>query len=262
MWRTNLTVLLVVLGTLGLYTLIANEIPQVQSEVPSTLTLGANVTPEQLVSAGEKVFNGIGGCTTCHGLGTRAPNLLTDEKGAGTIGARCAKREAGKTCKQYLYESLDNPTAYVVSGYQPIMPVMTRQLSPPQIWAVIAFLESNGGTVDVTGSDIPAAAAPAPGGAPAGGAFAGGSTDPTAIINAGGCLGCHKLNGTGGAIAPDLTHVGSRRSAESIRRKIMDPMSSIAKGYEKMAGIMPKTFGTMMNAMQLEALVQFLASHK
>jgi hypothetical protein len=39
-------------------------------------------------------------------------------------------------------------------------------------------------------------------------------------------------------------------------------MSSIAKGYEKMAGIMPKTFGTMMNAMQLEALVQFLASHK
>ncbi len=85
MWRTNLSVLLVVLGTLGLYTLIANEIPQVQSEVPSTLTLGANVTPEQLVSAGEKVFNGIGGCTTCHGLGTRAPNLLTDEKGAGHV---------------------------------------------------------------------------------------------------------------------------------------------------------------------------------
>jgi mono/diheme cytochrome c family protein len=83
-----------------------------------------------------------------------------------------------------------------------------------------------------------------------------------AIINAAGCLGCHKLNGTGGAIAPDLTHVGSRRSAESIRHKVMDPMSSIAKGYEKMAGIMPKTFGTMMNAMQLEALVQFLASHK
>ncbi len=29
-----------------------------------------------------------------------------------------------------------------------------------------------------------------------------------------------------------------------------------------MAGIMPKTFGTMMSAAQLEALVQFLASHK
>src|SRR5437763_9107689 len=71
MWATNLKVVGIVLGTLALYTLIANKIPQVQSEVPQTLTLGANVTPEQLVAAGEKVFNGIGGCTTCHGLGTR-----------------------------------------------------------------------------------------------------------------------------------------------------------------------------------------------
>ena len=266
MWATNLKVVGIVLGTLALYTLIANKIPQVQSEVPQTLTLGANVTPEQLVAAGEKVFNGIGGCTTCHGLGTRAPNLLTDEKGTGPIGARCGKREAGKSCKQYLYESLDNPTAYVVAGYQPIMPVMTRQLSPEQVWSVLAFLESQGGTVDVTGDDI-ARSKPAqltPGASPGntGGAFAGGSTDPKAIIQAAGCLACHKLDGQGQVIAPDLTHVGSRRDAESIRKKILDPASSVAKGYEKLAGIMPKTFGTMMNATQLEALVQYLAAHK
>ena len=270
MWVTNAKIVGIVLGTLALYTLIANKIPQVQSEVPQTLTLGANATPEQLVAAGEKVFNGIGGCTTCHGLGTRAPNLLTDEKGQGTIGARCDKREAGKSCKQYLYESLDNPTAYVVQGYQPIMPVMTKQLSPAQVWSVIAFLESQGGTVDVTASDIPATsstsstspASPGGGGAGGGAAFAGGSTDPKAIIQAAGCLACHKLDGQGQTIAPDLTHVGSRRDAESIRKKILDPMSSIAKGYEKLAGIMPKMFGTMMNAAQLEALAQFLAAHK
>ena len=266
MWATNLKVVAIVLGTLALYTLIANKIPQVQSEVPQTLTLGANVTPEQLVAAGEKVFNGIGGCTTCHGLGTRAPNLLTDEKGAGTIGARCGKREAGKSCKQYLYESLDNPKAYIVAGYQPIMPVMTKQLSPQQIWAVIAFLESQGGAVDVTASDIPATSSTSTTSTTAGGGgsggFAGGSTDPKAIIAAAGCLVCHKLDGQGQVIAPDLTHVGSRRNAESIRKKILDPMSSIAKGYEKLAGIMPKTFGTMMSAAQLEALAQFLAAHK
>ena len=264
MWGTNLRILAVVLGTLAVYTLIANKIAQVQSEVPQTLALGANVTPEQLVAAGDKVFNGIGGCPTCHGLGTRAPNLLTDEKGAGLIGARCARREAGKSCKQYLFESLDNPTAFVVPGYQPIMPVMTRQLSPQQIWAVIAFLESQGGSVDVTASDIPAQTA-APAGAAGGGGgapFAGGSTDPQAIINAAGCLGCHKLNGAGGAIAPDLTHVGTRRNAESLRRKILDPTSSVAKGFERFAGVMPKTFGAMMSASQLEALVQFLAAHK
>lgn len=262
MWGTNLRILAVVLGTLAVYTLIANKIPQVQSEVPQTLALGANVTPEQLVAAGDKVFNGIGGCPTCHGLGTRAPNLLTDEKGAGLIGARCARREAGKSCKQYLFESLDNPTAFVVPGYQPIMPVMTRQLSPQQIWAVIAFLESQSGTVDVTASDIPAATPGAPTPGSPGGAFAGGSTDPQAIINAAGCLGCHKLNGAGGAIAPDLTHVGTRRNAESLRQKILDPTSSVAKGFERFAGVMPKTFGTMMSASQLEALVRFLAAHK
>lgn len=264
MWATNAKIVGIVLGTLALYTLIANKIPQVQSEVPQTLTLGANVTPEQLVAAGEKVFNGIGGCPTCHGLGTRAPNLLTDEKGQGPIGARCGKREPGKSCKQYLYESLDQPGAYVVEGYQPIMPVMTKQLSPEQVWAVIAFLESQGGTVDVTATDIPAAsAAPAASTAPSGSAaFAGGSTDPKAIIQAAGCLACHKLEGQGQVIAPDLTHVGSRRDAESIRKKILDPASSVTKGYEKLAGIMPKSFGTMMNAAQLEGLVQYLAAHK
>src|SRR5213080_2291515 len=267
MWVTNAKIVGIVLGTLALYTLIANKIPQVQSEVPQALSLGANVTPEQLVAAGEKVFNGIGGCTTCHGLGTRAPNLLTDETGTGPIGVRCAKREPGKSCKQYLYESLDQPTAYVVAGYQPIMPVMTKQLSPAQVWSVIAFLESQGGTVDVTASDIPSTATTSATsttstGGGGGAAFAGGSTDPKAIIQAAGCLVCHKLDGQGQVIAPDLTHVGSRRDAESIRKKVLDPASSIAKGYEKLAGIMPKTFGTMMSAAQLEALVQYLAAHK
>ncbi len=266
MWATNAKIVGIVLGTLALYTLIANKIPQVQSEVPQALTLGANVTPEQLVAAGERVYTGIGGCTTCHGLGERAPNLVTDEKGQGPIGARCGKREPGKSCKQYLYESLDNPTAYVVQGYQPIMPPMTKQLSPQQIWAVIAYLESQGGTVDVTASDIPAGSA-APAAAPAasaggGGGLAGGSTDPKMIIQAAGCLACHKLEGQGQVIAPDLTHIGSRRDAESIRKKILDPTSSITQGYEKLAGIMPKAFGTMMNAAQLEALVEYLAAHK
>jgi hypothetical protein len=73
---------------------------------------------------------------------------------------------------------------------------------------------------------------------------------------------CHKLDGQGGPIAPDLTHVGARRNANSIRAKILNPMASITRGYEKLAGIMPKAFGTMMSAAQLEALVQFLAAHK
>ena len=263
MWAINLRIIGVVLGTLALYTLIANKIPQVQSEVPHALTLGANVTPEQLSNAGDQLYHGAGGCTACHGLGTRAPNLLTDEKGAGPIGARCGKREAGKDCKAYIYESLTNPRAFVVTGYEPIMPEMGRILSQQQIWALVAFLESNGGTVDVTASDIPAAsgpAAPAAGGSGAG--IAGGSTDPMTMIRGAGCTACHKISGEGGAIGPELTHVGSRLSANLIRESILLPDAKTAKGFEKFKGVMPKTFGHQFTAEQLEALVQFLAAHK
>lgn len=264
MWGTNLRILGVVLGTLAVYTAIANSIPQVQSEVPRALTLGADVTPEELVRAGQEVYASGGGCTACHGLGTRAPNLLTDEQGTGPIGARCGTREAGKSCKQYLFEALDDPGAFVVSGYEPIMPVMTRQLSPQQIWALVAYLESLGGTVDVTAADIPAVtdAPPAASGASPAGGFAGGSTDPVALMQAGGCLGCHQLDGQGGAVAPDLSDVGTRRSVEALRRKILDPSWSVTPGYEQFAGMMPGTFGVMMTAAQLESLVQYLAARR
>src|SRR5919108_1219362 len=135
MWATNLRIIGIVLGVLALYTLIANKIPQVQSEVPQALNLGSNVTPEQLVTAGEQLFHGAGGCTACHGLGTRAPNLLTDEKGQGPIGARCGTREPGRDCKAYLYESMTEPNKFTVPGFGPIMPDMRRSLSNDQIWA-------------------------------------------------------------------------------------------------------------------------------
>ena len=265
MWATNLRIIGIVIGTLALYTLIANKIPQVQSEVPHALTLGANVTPEQLVTAGDQLYHGAGGCTACHGLGTRAPNLLTDEKGQGPIGARCGKREPGKDCKAYIHESLTNPRAFVVQGYEPIMPEMGRTLSPQQLWALVAFLESNGGTVDVSASDIPASTTPAGGPPPGGGGgpgIAGGSTDPMTMIRGAGCTACHKISGEGGAIGPDLTLVGSRLSANLIRESILQPDAKTAKGYEKFKGVMPKTFGHQFTAEQLEALVQFLAGHK
>ena len=82
------------------------------------------------------------------------------------------------------------------------------------------------------------------------------------IIRGAGCPGCHRIIGEGGAIGPDLTHVGSRLSANLIRESILTPDAKIAKGFEKFKGIMPKTFGNQLTASQLESLVQFLASHK
>src|SRR5688500_548063 len=134
MWRTNLKILAITLGVLAFYTMIANVIPQLQSEVPETLDLTGNASPEALVAAGEKIYNGAGGCTACHGLGTRAPNLLTDHGGQGPIGARCGTREAGIDCKAYLYQSMIDPNKNVVAGFEPIMPDMRRSMTPDQIW--------------------------------------------------------------------------------------------------------------------------------
>jgi putative heme-binding domain-containing protein len=86
--------------------------------------------------------------------------------------------------------------------------------------------------------------------------------DPMAMFRGAGCVGCHKIGSEGGAIGPDLTHVGARSNAAGIRESILAPDAKIARGYQNFAGIMPKNFGEQFTAGQLEALVRFLAEHK
>jgi mono/diheme cytochrome c family protein len=269
MIATNLKIVAVVLGTILFYTFLANSIPQVESEVPEELTLGADFTPEELVAAGEQLFSGAGGCTACHGTGTRAPNLQTAEGSDGTIGSRCGDRVPGTSCKQYLHESMVKPNTFVVEGYQPIMPDMSRTLSDAQIWAMVAYMESLGGEVTVTPADLqaaetgggagagPAAAAP---GAPTGPAgAAAGATDPVALLQANACLACHQLGEEGGPMGPSLNGIGARRDAASIRRSILEPNADTTAGYEAVAGTMPATFGSQLTAAQLESIVTYLA---
>lgn len=269
MLMTNLKILAVILGTVTIYTVLASAIPQIESEAPQELELGADFSTEELVAAGEELYQGSGGCVACHGLGTRAPDLLSDEGGGGQIGARCGTREPDKDCKTYLHESLVQPMEYIVEGFEPIMPDMSRTLSPTQIWALVAYMQSLGGTVTVTADDIGAPPdagggdpARAGGGAPpagGGGVLAAGSTDPMEIWRAGGCGACHQLSGEGGPIGPPLDDIGATRDRAYIRRAILDPGAEIAEGYEQVGGVMPATYGGSLTADQLEALVDMLA---
>lgn len=265
MWRTNLQAGLVVLVTVGLYTYLANAIPQVESEVPAELTFTGEVTAEQLVQAGDELYNGAGGCTACHGLGTRAPHLLADEAGTGLIGERCDSRVTGEDCKTYLHKSMVEPGAYIVPGYEPIMPDMSRTLSAEQIWAMIAYLQSLGGEVTVTAADIGEAGAAEPGdaagAAPGAAGDAAGTTsqDPLEIMRANQCFVCHVLDGEGSPIGPAFDGIGARLDADAIRRSILDPEAELAEGYETLAGVMPATFGDQLTAAQLEAVVDYLA---
>lgn len=257
MWRTNLTVALIVVGTLGLYTAVANIIPQVESDVPEELVLGADVSAEELVTAGEQLYAGGGGCTACHGLGTRAPDLL------GVAGTVCGERKPDLSCKEYLHESMVDPGAYVVDGFQPIMPDMRRTLSDTQIWSLVAYLESQGGEVTVTADDLASteeassdggAEAAAPPTGPAGSA----SADPAELVVDLGCTACHAYGEAPGGIGPAMADM-SDLEPEYIRRSILDPAADVAEGYEAFAGTMPATFGNQLTATQLEILVDFIA---
>lgn len=272
MWLTNLKVGAVVLGTILFFTLLANAIPQVQSEVPEDLVVTADVTPEDLAAAGEQLYHGAGACAACHGTGTRAPNLLTDERGAGLIGGRCGQRVPGLSCKEYLHASLVDPTSHVVEGYDPIMPDASRTLSAAQIWALVAYLQSMGGEITVTGEDVAAAAPPgadaaaaaaAPPGTAAAAAGPGelvtASLSPLDLLRAHQCMVCHKLGDEGGVIGPAFDGIGARMDAAALRTAILDPAASVAAGYEALAGVMPANFGSAMTAAQLEALVEYLA---
>ena len=43
------------------------------------------------------------------------------------------------------------------------------------------------------------------------------------------CIACHKLGASGGTVGPDLTHVGSRRDEDTIRRIIEDPLGDLRR---------------------------------
>ena len=261
-----LKVSLFALAVMGSYTYYANSIPQVQSRPPEDLSLeGGNVTPDQLVKAGEKIYKEKGTCEICHKIGqkgTRAPDL------AG-VGAAAVKRKAGTSAKAYLVESLLDPGAFLVEGYPNIMPKADRPpigLNRSELWALAAFLQSQGGSVDMKLDDIPkTAGAPAAGGGAQmaelklpGDAKAG----QAVFMGKGACIACHKAGAIGASpVGPDLTQIARIQTPEYIMGKLLNPaaMGTVA-GYPP--GVMPATLGQTLTAREYLDLVAFLLTLK
>ncbi len=94
-----------------------------------------------LASTGEKLFHQYG-CSNCHhfdGQG-RCP-VLRDLYGR-TV--RIAGGETVIADETYLRESILNPRAKIVEGYEPAMPSFEGQLSEEQIVALIAYIKAIG----------------------------------------------------------------------------------------------------------------------
>src|SRR3990172_1847243 len=218
---------------MGASTYYANSIPQLRSEPPEELSLeGGNVTPEQLVKAGEGIFKGKGTCEVCHPIRQNA-----------------------------------TPGAHLVEGSPNIRPKVDRPpigLNRSELWALTAFMESLGGTVDVKLDDIPKTAGSAAGGGQVAELKLPG--DPKAgqavFMGKGGCIACHKAGSIGASpVGPDLSQIAKIQTPEYIMAKILNPagMGTVA-GYP--GGVMPATLGQTLTAKEYLDLVAFLLTLK
>jgi mono/diheme cytochrome c family protein len=140
-------------------------------------------------------------------------------------------------------------------------------LNRSEVWALIAFLESQGGTVDVTLNDVP----PTVGAASAGGG--GGAAaevkipgDPKAgeavFAGKGTCIACHKAGKVGASpVGPDLSQIAKIQTPDYIMKKILDPKGSgTVAGFPP--GVMPQTFGQTLTSKEYVDLVSFLLTLK
>lgn len=106
----------------------------------------ANQTPAE---AGKDLFVNKLGCASCHGAegkGGRGASL------AGVFG-KPHKMASGQTVvadEAYIRESILNPQAQIVEGYQPIMPTFKGQVSEEQLVQLVAYIKSLGGATNTT----------------------------------------------------------------------------------------------------------------
>ena len=101
---------------------------------------------ETYVEIGRDIFNGKGTCHSCHTMDAsagsgRGPDLTN-------IGAKAAARRPGMTAKAYLVESLYDPSAFLVAGYDKTMTAAWKppiSLSNLEIEAVVRVSSESGG---------------------------------------------------------------------------------------------------------------------
>ena len=233
---------LTVLST-AFYTYVGQLVPQKEVQPPAETKMSAEMTTADLVATGKTVMEGKGTCMTCHTIGkTSGPFRFPD---LGGIGGRAGTQEPGLDALTYLAKSLYHPNDFIVPGFSPGMPEIHKPpigLTDDEIRAVIAYLQSLGGTPNVTmqttipfagGGGAPAAApageatavaasAPAASGGEGAGAAMGaapaavpaaaaaGPRDAQALVTQFQCATCHRLDQPGRLQAASLADVGAR----------------------------------------------------
>jgi mono/diheme cytochrome c family protein len=139
-----------VVATTAFYGWVGQLVPQKEVLPPEETVMRADMTTDEMVTIGRQIMEGKGLCTTCHTIGQTGALRFPDLDG---IGARAAERIPGLSDVEYLAQSLYEPDIYIVEGFNPGMPVINKPpigLTDQEILSVIAYLQSLGGTPNVT----------------------------------------------------------------------------------------------------------------
>jgi mono/diheme cytochrome c family protein len=138
------------LGSTAFYTWVGQLVPQKEVLPPVVVEMSQDMTTEDLVEIGQEIFDGKGLCSTCHTIGRSGALRFPDLDG---IAVRAADRVPEMDALEYLAQSLYEPNAYVVPGFNPGMPDISKppiELSDDEIKAVIAYLQTLGGEATMT----------------------------------------------------------------------------------------------------------------
>jgi mono/diheme cytochrome c family protein len=171
--------------------------------------------------AGREIATGKGStCERCHDAGGAAAPLSF---------TRLTKDE------EWLLTHMADPVAIAPGVRFEGDPVPAPVMSRFQAQAVVAFLRRHHAGIEAPPVDATVTSA--------------------ALTYAETCVRCHKISGDGGTVGPDLTHVGTRRDAASIRDVIDD--ASMVYGDS----VMP-VFKGKLSEEQIAALVTYLSARK
>lgn len=264
--KNALKIFVFTIAVSAFYSYVGQMVPQKRTDPPEEVEISADIPTEEMVTIGEGIVAGKGTCLSCHTMGEEGALRFPD---LGNIGAIAGSRQEGVSDIQYLAESLYDPNAYIVEGFQAGMPAVHRppiSLNDQEILTVLAYLQSLGGTPTVT-MDAQfewQGQAPAQPAAPAGGGEApvASNMDGPTLFASYMCATCHSLDGTPGA-GPSLGDIGSRMSKGEIYESIMEPDAVVAEGYAP--GVMGATlngvgFFDKVSAKDMQTLVDYLAA--
>ena len=139
-----------VLVTTAFYGWVGQLVPQKEVQPPQEIAIGSDLTTTDMVKIGGELMVGKGLCLTCHTIGKSGALRFPDLAGVGT---RAATRVPGLSDVEYFAQTLYEPDAFIVEGFNPGMPVINKPpigLTDQEILCVIAYLQTLGGTPTVT----------------------------------------------------------------------------------------------------------------